>query len=64
MTYFTAEDMWQRIGDSKKFVHAIELVGEPKTFGHILINNELKIGIYINNVDEIMAELERYMAYF
>lgn len=39
----------------------VELVGEPKTFGHILVNNERRVGIYIFDESKIMDLLEEFM---
>lgn len=39
----------------------MELVGEVGTFGHILIDNCWKIGIFIHNEEQIMDEIEQFM---
>lgn len=59
MTFFRAEDLLRWRWASK--FDSVELVGDVGTFGHILVDNHFKIGIFIADEEAIMVELERFM---
>lgn len=53
--FFTAQELANRIS---MLTSSMELVGENKTVGHILVNDKRKIGVYIHNEEKLLDVME------
>lgn len=60
--FINEEDLANRLRRLRyRPLSSVELVGEEKHFGYILVNKTYKLRIYISNVDKIMRVITDFL---